>query len=603
MRFPLVRRAVVPVLLLAFAAGCGQAPEVERGTHPPPPGKEISDAEPGAYGGVFVQSSPTEPKTFNFLVPSDAATSEITGRIFNGLTEYDPIRQETVPALAKSWTIGDDKRTYTFELRKVRWSDGEPLTAEDVIFTFNAIFAKEPEPDPETGKRDYRYPSRYIDQYTIDGEPIRFRRIDRHTVEFTTPRIYAPFLNDIGFVPILPEHKLREAFEDGSLMKRWSTQTAIERPEAVVGTGPFRLRSYRPGERLVLEPNPHYWRFDREGRRLPYLDFLIYKFVKDASAQIILFATGETDAAGVPVTDIGWVRRAADARDFTIHDRGPSTSISFFWFNQHPGSDAEGEPHVPPHKLAWFREPDFRRAILHAYDREGIVEGVYFGRASVLHSIISKGNRKWHNPDVPKYPYNPEKARELLRGLGFEWRDGKLFGPEGHRVEWELLLYDGSQRVSAMATTFKENMAGLGVKVRISLVDFNTVLKRTGQTFDYEMSFIGWTGGGDPSGGKALYSSSGLYHVWYPEQPEPATEWEARVDRLIAESERTLDEAERIRIYGRIQTIFSKYLPVLFTVTPNAYSGVRNEWRNVRVPPTGSILWNLDEIWSEEAVP
>lgn len=578
--------------------------ELDRKAHPKPPGREVAEAEPGAYGGVFVLASSTEPKTFNFLVPGDAATSDITGRLFNGLTTYDPMKRETIPALAKSWDIGADKKTYTFHLRDIRWSDGEPFTAEDVIFTFDAIFAKEPETGSGDGERDYRYPSRYTDQYTIDGETIDYRKIDEHTVEFTTPRVYAPFLNDIGFVPIMPEHKLREAFEDGTLQKRWSTETAIERPNAIVGTGPYRIRDYRPGERLVLEPNPHYWRFDREGKRLPYIDFVVYNFVKEQNTQTILFATGQTDAASVPVTEIGWVREAAKNRDFEVRRRGPSTSISFFWFNQHPGSDASEEPYVAPYKLAWFRDIRFRRAVMHGFDRAGVVEGVYFGRAQVLHSVISPGNAKWHNPDVKKYPHDPGKARRLLRDAGFEYRGEELFGPEGNRVEWELLLYDGSQQASSMATTLKENMAELGMAVKISLVDFSTVLKRTNSTFDYEMSYIGWTGGGDPSGGKAMYSSSGLYHVWYPEQPEPATEWEATIDRLLARSERTLDESKRVELFGRIQEIFARQVPVMFTVVPDSYSGIQEKWRNVEVPPTGSIIWNLDEIWTpqEEAL-
>jgi peptide/nickel transport system substrate-binding protein len=511
--------------------------------------------------------------------------------------------EETIPSLAESWEISKDGRRYTFRLREVSWSDGEPFTDADVVFTFDCIFAREAEPDPETGERAFRYPSRYLNQYTIAGEPIRYWKEDERTVVFETADVYAPFLNDIGFAAILPEHKLRAAFEDGSLLRQWSTQTAIETPGEIVGTGPFRIRSYRPGERLVLEPNPHYWRFDGVGKRLPYLDFLVFKFVKESNAQVVLFATGQTDASGISVTDVAWVRKAAGAHDFTIYDRGPDTGISFFWFNQHPGANEAGQPYVPPHKLAWFRNPAFRRALLYGFDREGVVDGVYFGRAELLHSPISRGNRKWHNPDVRRYPYDPGKARELLRREGFRLDGETLRDAAGNPVGFELLLYDGSQRASAMATTFAENMGDLGIAVKISYLDFGALLKRTGETFDYEMSFIGWTGGGDPSGGKALYHSSGLYHVWYPEQPEPATAWEARIDEIIEASERTLNEAERIRLYGEMQAIFAEQVPMLFTVTPNTYSGIQNRWRNVQVPPTGSILWNLDELWTEEPQP
>ncbi len=593
---------VAPLIFL-LASGCSEAVRVEREDLPRPAGAEVSAGGAGRYGGIFVLASATEPKTFNFLVPADAATAEVSGTIFNGLTTYDPMTEETIPSLAEAWEIGEDGRRYTFRLREIFWSDGEPFDADDVIFTFDSIFARDPEPDAETGERPYRYPSRYINQYTIAGEPIRYWKEDERTVVFETADVYAPFLNDIGFVPILPEHKLRDAYEDGSLLRQWSTQTAIENPREIVGTGPFRIRGYRPGERLVLEPNPHFWRFDGEGNRLPYLDFLVFKFVKESNAQVVLFATGQTDASGVSVTDVAWVREAADVHDFTIHDRGPDTGISFFWFNQHPGADEAGEPYVEPHKLAWFRNVNFRRALLYGFDRQGVVEGVYFGRAELLHSPISPGNRKWHNPDVRRYLHDPDKARALLRDEGFREEGGVLRDAAGHPVEFELLLFDGSQRASAMATTFAENMGDLGIEVKISYVDFGALLKRTGQTFDYEMSFIGWTGGGDPSGGKAFYHSSGLYHVWHPEQPEPATPWEARVDAIIEASERTLDEAERIELYGEMQALFAEQVPILFTVNPNTYSGIQNRWRNVRVPPAGSILWNLEELWTKEPQP
>lgn len=589
-------------LLLAGITGCGERPEVERPRHPRPPGAEVSEAEPGEYGGVFVLASSMEPKTFNFLVSGDAGTSQVQGLLFNGLTKRDPMKNEIVGDLAESWEISEDGTKYTFHLREVNWSDGEPFTAEDVIFSFEAIFARDPEAEPEkaTGKRPYRYPNRYISQYTIEGEPIRFEKVDRHTVVFHTPRPHAPFLNDIGFVNIMPKHRLREAFEEGSLLNQWSTRTAISEPETIVGTGPFRIRNFRPGERLVLEPNEHYWRFDKEGKRLPYLDFLVYRFVREQNAQTVYFATGQVDASGVPVTDLAWVKDREEAYDFTIHERGPDTGISFYWFNQKRGKNEDGKPYVPPHKLEWFTNRDFRRAIFHAFDRRGIIEGVYSGRAQLLHSVISPGNPPWYAPDLPKYEYDPERALELLRENGFELRGERLFDRHGNPVEIELLLYDGSQRASAMATTLVENLEEIGIRLTLSMVDFSAVLRRTQNTFDYEMSFIGFTGGGDPSGGKALYKSSGRMHVWNPAQDSPATEWEAEIDRILAKSDRELDEEKRIDLIHEMQRIFAEQVPLIFTVVPTTYSGVQNKWENIRIPPIGSMLWNIDEVWTPE---
>lgn len=575
---------------------------VERESHPRPAGAEVSEAEVGEYGGLFILASATEPKTFNFLVASDAGTSQVTRLLFNGLTKRDPMTHETEGDLAESWEISEDGLSYTFRLREVNWSDGTPFTADDVIFSFAAIFARDPDaaPDPETGLRPFRYPSRYISQFTIDGEPVAFQKIDDHTVVFRTPRPHAPFLNDVGFIEIMPRHVLQDAFDAGTLQNQWSTRTAISSPERIVGTGPFRIRSFQPAERLVLEPNPHYWRFDRAGNRLPYLDFLVFRFVQDQNAQIVNFATGRIDAAAVPVTDLAWVGDRAERYDFTIHERGPDTGISFFWFNQHPGQREDGRPFLAPHKLAWFTNRDFRRAIMYGFDRQGIIDGIYSGRAEKLHSIISPANELWYNPDLPQHRYNPTKALELLAANGFEMIDGRLHDAAGNRVEIELLLFDGSQRVSAIATTLVENLADIGIRLTLSMVDFSAVLRRTGNTFDYEMSFIGFTGGGDPSGGKALYHSSGHLHVWHPAQESPATEWEAEIDRIIAASEEELDESKRVALIHDMQRVFAEELPLIFNVVPITYSGVKNHWRNIQVPPTGSIIWNIDEIWTPQ---
>ncbi|MGE9293370.1 MAG: ABC transporter substrate-binding protein, partial [Puniceicoccales bacterium] len=173
----------------------------------------------------------------------------------------------------------------------------------------------------------------------------------------------------------------------------------------------------------------------------------------------------------------------------------------------------------------------------------------------------------------------------------------------GHPVEIELLVFDGSQRMTEMATTLKENLATIGIALRINYVDFAVVIQKIDNTFDYEMSAIGWgssAGATDPSGSKALYASSGIYHIWNPKQETPATEWEARIDELITAQEKTFDEAERVQLFGEIQTIMAEELPLLYLMTPYGYSGVRNKWKNVVVPPSGTLLWNLDELWTEE---
>lgn len=592
-----INSVIVALISLCFA-GCGEPPAVTRGEHPLPEDAEITSTEPGQYGGIFVLNETTQPTTFNPQVPSNVSTSLLQSRLLNSLVEFDPRIEDFVPGLAKSWEVSDDNKSYTFHLRRgIRWSDGEPFSADDVIFTFDCILSEVE--DSETGQLRPRYPSRYYQQYHIGGEKLRYTKVDDFTVRFDLPTVYAPFIYDISQA-ILPKHKLYESFKDGSFLKQWSTQTAIEEPQSIVGTGPFVIRSYKPGERMVLTPNPHYWKADRAGQRLPYIDYFVLKFVSESNTAVAHFATGKSDASGIGASDYEWVRHAADTYDFTIYDRGPSTSVNFFWFNQHPGSDDNGVPYLEPHKYRWFTDKRFRQAVQYGTNRRGMINALYFGKGEPLTSIIPPAQGRWHNPNLPKYDYDPVRAKELLSEAGFTWdEDGQLIDVGGIPVAYTLLLVE-SASYDTIGVTFVENMKELGMDVTIERSDFATLLRRTDDTFDYDITILGWGSSSaayDPSGSKALFLSSGQYHQWYPEQPEPATEWEARIDELIALQEVTLDLEQRIAYMHEVQEILADELPLLYGFTPYGYVGIKNKWQNIFVPSAGTTLWNIDEIW------
>ena len=601
-------RRVAALSLTALVAACWQPPQVERGEYPLPADAEISQAQAGRYGGVFVLAAAQEPQTFNPMMASDAYSSIVIDMLLAPLVSYDPFTQESIPALAKSWKISPDGKTYTFFLREgVKFSDGADFTADDVIFTFDTIFSPSldargnPVIDPQTKKPLLKYPSRYAGQFTIGGEFVKYKKLGKYTVEFSTKTVYAPFLTDIGFISILPKHKLANAVENGTFQQAWSTETAINSPAEITATGAFEIFSYKPGESLVLKPNPHYWRADKNGRRLPYIDFLVYKFVADANTSTILFATGQCDAAAVSANDYAWVKNYAKTYDFKIYERGPDTSISFIWFNQNPNKSADGKPYVDPRKLRWFTNADFRRAVMHAIDRDGLIKSVWFSRAAKLNSIISPANKKWHNPDTPKYDYSPQTSRKLFQKAGFSYgANGRLLDADKTPVEFDFIVADGSQNSTTTATTFVENMKAIGIKVSLKFMDFSAIVSKIDNTFDYEAAMIGFTGGGDPSGGKAIYRSDGFLHLWNPRQKTPATDWERKIDEIFQRQECELDVQKRRALIFQMQDIFAEQLPLFYLTTPMSYSGIQNKWRNVRVPPTGSIIWNIDELYTEE---
>ena len=585
-----MRNFTLGLIFCILATGCGEAPKTERVQNALPKDVLITEREPGKYGGVMVLAENQAPRTFHPQIMEDAYSAAAIGWVMASLLELDPIQYKIMPGLAKKWDISEDHKTYTFYLREgIKWSDGEPFSADDVIFTFDAMF-------------DERYPNRSQSQFTIGGVYFRYQKINDYTIEIKTAKVYAPLLNDLMSVSILPKHKLHETYKNGTFQKAWSMETAINNPEELVGLGPYKVKVYLNGERIVYEPNPHFWKTDKKALRLPYIDFIIKKFVPDINTQMVLFTTGQTDVSEVMNRDLEWMKEGEKDYDYTIYKQGPSDKTSFIWFNMKPGQNKEGKYYVAPHKLKWFSDKRFRQAISYALDRAGIIKAVSLGRASPLTSIISPANIKWHNPRVKRYPRDFKKARDLLIEAGFRYRkDGKLEDEEENLVGFELLASDGSTVVTQILTTLKENLKAIGIRLKLSYVDFGTMLEKTGGTHEYEASMMAFTGGsGDPSDGKAIYRSNGRLHIWNPEQKRPATNWEGRIDELVELQEEEMDEERRIALIHELQEIFAEELPLIYLHNPDAYIGIKNKWQNIELPPMGSILWNIDEIWTHE---
>jgi peptide/nickel transport system substrate-binding protein len=575
--------------ILIFFNGCqpSEVPPLERIRHPWPEDVLVSPFPPGKIGGHYIQVMMSEPNTFNPLISEDAGSSAAMAPLQGTLLRYNPITEKFEPGLAKEWEISPCQKQFTFYLRKgVRWSDSSPFTADDVLFTFQAIY-------------DPRYPNRKATEFRIDGKPFEVTKIDDYTIRITTPDIFAPFLLYVGAgQEILPKHKLESAYHDGSLLKMWTIGTAKENPDELVSLGMFRLASYRPGERMIYEANPHFWMIDENGVRLPYIDRMIVRFVKDATAAAVAFATGQTDSSGITPDNVEWIRKNEAVHDYTIYDRGPSTASSFVWFNQNPRTNSQGKPFVDPIKRAWFEDRRFRQAVSYGIDRQGIVDGVLFGRGAPLWGPESPSNRKWFNPHVLRYPYNPERSRELLREAGFSWNEkGRLIDSKGNPVAFSLITNQENPIRQAMATVFKENMNYLGIDVTLQFMDFSTFVNKVAETFDYEAGLLGFTGGGDPHGGMSIYHSSGRLHQWNPSQKSPATDWEKRIDWLMEAQLKTLDEAKRKEYYDEVQAIMSEQMPLIYLVTPNAYYGMKNRWLNVQIPPIESPEWNLEAFY------
>ena len=371
---------------------------------------EEFEYQAGKRGGALTFATISDPLTFNLAISTDASSSGVLGYLFEGLTETSWLTDEVEPALAQSWEHSEDGLTWTFYLRRdVQWHDGEPLTAHDVDFTFNRIIYNQD--IPASSRPSFNF--RFLDEETGEWRqaPMTVTALDDYTVQCVLPAPFAPFLRSMG-TAIYPKHILEPHVDDGTFVDTWGLDTP---PAEIIGTGPFTIASYEPGQRVVMQRNPDYWLRDDAGNPLPYLDQVVHLIVPDLEAELALFLSGDSDAHGVQGEEYARLEPLQEEGNFTIHRRGPAFGTTFMGFNMNPGVSSDtGEPYVAPEKLRWFRNVDFRRAVAYSVDKPTIIEEVQHGLAYPQWASISPAAGDFHNPNVPRYEYDLEKANEIL---------------------------------------------------------------------------------------------------------------------------------------------------------------------------------------------
>jgi peptide/nickel transport system substrate-binding protein len=548
----------------------------------------VSSAAVGVPGGQLVIAQRAEPKTFNPVTAVDAPSREVIRRLTADLVHINRNTLAPEPALARTWSVTPDGRHYTVTLRPgLRFSDGHPCDADDVVFSFSVYL-------------DERVHSPQRDALMIDGRPITVRRVDALTVAFDLPSAYAAGERLFDSVAILPRHLLEQAHREGTIAKAWGLATP---PAAIAGLGPFRLTRYAPGERIVLERNPYYWKVDAKGRALPYLDRLTFIQVPDENAQALRFQAADTDlVTRLTADDYDLLAPRQREGGYRLYDLGPGLEYNFLFFNL---GDLSGRtlPEVA-RKQAWFRQRAFRQAVSAAIDREAIVRLVYRGRATPLWTHVTPANRAWINGDLPRPPRSVERARALLKAAGFSWDgDGRLHDPSGSAVAFSILVAAGNQPRQQMATVIQDDLSQIGMAVTVAPLEFRALLNRVLETREYEACVLGLASGDtDPSAEMNVWLSSGPTHLWNPGQQAPSTGWEAEIDRLMRQQFTALDRPARKRLYDRVQEIVAAELPIICLASPDILVGARAGLGNFRPAILDHyVLSNADELfWRDQ---
>ncbi len=518
--------------------------ETQEGAPSSPP--SVVDSEhPGdvapAYGDLLIQGSIGDASNLIPMLATDSASHDIAGMVFNGLVKYDK-DLKLVGDLAESWKVSQDGLTITFKLRKgVKWQDGEEFTAEDVMFGFQTITSP-------TTRTAYGGDFREVKKAIV---------VDRYTFRVIYKRPFAPGLSSWGSLVVLPKHLL--AGQD-------INATPFSRKP--VGTGPFRFKEWKTGEKIVLEANPAYF----EGR--PYLDGFVYRIIPDPATMFLELKAGGLDFAGL--TPLQYKRQTETykmRRDFRKY-KYLAFAYTYLGYNL---------------KDEKFKDVRVRQAISYAIDKNEIIQGVLLG-LGLKATGPYKPDTQWYNPKVKKYPHDVEKAKTLLAKAG--WRasekDGKL-QKDGKPFEFTILTNQGNETRAKCAEIIQRRLQTVGIKVKIRTVEWSAFINDFIDKKNFEAVILGWTLGQDPD----------IYDIWHSSKVGPKelnfiSYKNPEVDDLLAKGRYTFDAGVRKACYDRIQEILAEEQPYTFLYVPYALPIIHARFRGVKPAPAG-IGYNMEK--------
>src|SRR5262245_25123629 len=583
MRFTTLRQLALPawLSLVCAASAC-------RSCGP------VSERAGSRRGGKIIYRVASPPATFNYLLVSDDNSYIVAFHLIGGrLIEIDHKNQQYVPGLAEWFRRLDDGKTVELALRDgIKFSDGHPITAEDVIFTLRAIY------DERTASPVFRdammIGNRQIEASIPEGTDGQSGR----RLRFVFPDVVASPENYLSNLAVLPRHVLEADFNRGALRDAYGLTAD---PSRIVTAGAFAVESATPGERVTLKRNPHYWKKDKAGAPLPYLDQLVIEVVKDANNAFMRLRQGSVDIYDRLRTP-DYVELRSQPGVTQVPDLRPGLQADHLWFNLN-GAELNGRPVVNPVKRAWFNDARFRQAVSSAIDRQTIASITLQGLATPLYGFVSQGNRNWVATDLPPIAYDLERSRSLLREAGFTTRGTQdrpeLYDAKGNRVEFTLIAPSSNQALKDMAIVIQGDLAQLGIKAQAAPIDPGDLNRRVVESYDYDACLLGMVvTDSDPSSYTNFLSSGSPTCRWRPKQSKPATAWEARVDDLLVKQARETNPDRRRAAFNEIQRILAEQLPIIPVVARHAPLAANQRIGNYLPSPIVPYsLWNAEELF------
>ena len=546
-----------------------------------------SQAPVGKYGGeLFISTIGEGPKTFNPCNSKDATSSSMAGMLYDGLLTTEPRTGEVVPLLAKDFKINGNE--YLIHMRHgIKWTDGEPITADDVIYTYEEVVFK-----------GLGNPSS-MENMKVEGKLPVIEKVDDYTVKFITPKPFAPFLRQLSY-PIVPKHYFKPYSDKGDSEFNAFLNPNTP-PEKIVSNGAFKLKEYVAAQRVVFVRNPDYYKINTKDERLPYLDKVVYLIVGDTNNEILKFEAGELDLLSIRGENVARYKLKEPLSDYKIYNLGPDTGTLFLVINLNNRKNSEGKWNVDPKKQKWFANRDFRAAIDWAVDRKNMVQNVAQGVARPLFTAESL-NSIYLNKYIKGHPKDKNVALKSLEKAGFYNKNGVLYDSEGNRVEFDLYTNAGVLEREALGVMIKQDLEDLGMKVNFKPIEFNTLVNKLSNTNDWDMAIMGLTGSPlEPHDGKNVWKSSGPLHI-FNQRPQnykidDRFDWEKELDEIFEQGALKLTYEERKPLYDRYQTIIYNQKPIIYLYSPIRIAAIRKKFKNIFPTPLSGLVYNLDEIY------
>ncbi len=501
---------------------------------------EVSAAP--ADGDTFIEASIGDIQGLIPNITSDSASHEVGSLIYSGLVKRDK-DLNLVPDLAQSWELSKDCLTLTFHLRQdAKWHDGHPFTAEDGRFTYEAMI------HPKT-------PTAYKEDFlAVKAVEV----LDPYTLRITYPKPYAQAIESWG-VWMLPKHLLARYVAEGRL--REAPQNGDP-----VGNGPYRFVEWRSGEKVVVVANADYF----EGR--PYLSRVVYRIIPSQATIFLELKAKGVDYAGL--TAIQFKRQTeypAFRKAYTKYQY-PANAYTYLGFNL---------------KDPRFADRRVRQAFAHAINKQEIIDGVLLGLAREATGPYKPGT--WpYNPNVARFPYDPEKAKALLAEAG--WRntngDGALY-KDGKPFTFTIPTNQGNDERKKVAEIIQQRLKEIGVRADIQILEWAAFLKEFIKKRRFEAIILGWGIGLDPD----------QYEIWHssktgPDELNHISYANPGVDRLLELGRASCRPEERKKYYDRLQELLAEDQPIIFLYFRDALLAVASRIHGIEPSPNG-ITFNF----------